>query len=496
MIRFTFGRFSPPRAAFFCLCFLAFAVPAHLQQQPSGSAGRPVTLEHTFDGKYSYTERTNLSKYVNGKYIGLTHREVRANMNYAGDTPGGRFFSGFFYVTEETLRDMKNVSLPVDEIVPTEFAVNSKGALVFKEDNGYPRMRNFPAFPEGAVKPGDYWEAEALRIVDPKNSGRTTELPVYVAYTFSGTEEYRGRAVHRIKAKYATRLGKHNAVRSTDESLSEAHGTHDADILVDAETGLVMMILDRMDETFVYSGGESVRLRGSSAAFTELAVNAEKGALPRAINRVAAEARDSARSSGVSMPESADDTFTSGPAGGSSGGRGAADAPSSPSSSGSLAERIRAENAGRAGQPPRSGGGGASSGGRTQTAGIDEPFTVDVTAQGIKLSVRDIRFKPDSDEILPEEKWRIDAIAQTLKLADGMDFLVEGHTASVGKPAGEKDLSVRRAKKITEELSARGIPAESFIYTGYGGTKPVADNATAEGRAANRRVEITILGAE
>jgi outer membrane protein OmpA-like peptidoglycan-associated protein len=43
------------------------------------------------------------------------------------------------------------------------------------------------------------------------------------------------------------------------------------------------------------------------------------------------------------------------------------------------------------------------------------------------------------------------------------------------------------------ELSRRGIPAERFIYKGWGGLKPLGDNATDEGRRINRRVEITIL---
>lgn len=447
-------------------------------------AQSPVKLEYGFNGKYSYTERTNLSKYVNGKYTGLTHRETRANMKYEGENEEGSVFSGFFYVTEETLRDMKNVSLPLDEIIPTEFAVTDRGNLIFTEDNGYPRMRNFPAFPEEPVKPGDYWEAEALRIIDPKNSGKTTEMPVYVAYTFSGTEEYRGRQVHRIKAKYATRIGKYSSVRSMDPELKEAHGTHDADILVDAETGVVMMILDRLDETFFYNDGGSIRLRGSSAEFTELASMTEKGVLPGEITRIADAAQKSAEASGISMPESIDDTFE-----GSADGPGQTREPE-PQTDDRM-NRLLPSGGGTGGAGSAAGSSGESGG-----KAPDEPFTVDVTEQGIKLSVRDIRFKPDSDEILPEEEWRIDAIAETLRLAEGMNFLVEGHTASVGKPDGEKELSIRRAKKITEELSSRGIDAERFIYTGYGGTKPVADNSTAEGRAQNRRVEITILGAE
>jgi outer membrane protein OmpA-like peptidoglycan-associated protein len=54
-------------------------------------------------------------------------------------------------------------------------------------------------------------------------------------------------------------------------------------------------------------------------------------------------------------------------------------------------------------------------------------------------------------------------------------------------------LSASRAKRIVDEMVSRGIPAGSFVYKGWGGEKPVGDNETGEGRAKNRRVEITIL---
>ena len=112
---------------------------------------------------------------------------------------------------------------------------------------------------------------------------------------------------------------------------------------------------------------------------------------------------------------------------------------------------------------------------------------------GIRLSIRDIKFAPDSAQVLPGESSRLDEIAEVLKMAPNAQLLVEGHTASVGKPAGEQTLSEHRAKKIAEELKARGVKAGAFICRGFGGTKPVASNETPEGRAQNRRVEITIL---
>lgn len=54
-------------------------------------------------------------------------------------------------------------------------------------------------------------------------------------------------------------------------------------------------------------------------------------------------------------------------------------------------------------------------------------------------------------------------------------------------------LSQERAHAVASALAERGIPAGKFICRGYGAVKPVTDNTTAEGKARNRRVEITIL---
>jgi outer membrane protein OmpA-like peptidoglycan-associated protein len=113
--------------------------------------------------------------------------------------------------------------------------------------------------------------------------------------------------------------------------------------------------------------------------------------------------------------------------------------------------------------------------------------------EGLKLTVYDIRFVADTAEIIAAEKTRIDAIADALRLAgDRARFTVEGHTASVGKPGGEMTLSLERAAKIADELAKRGIARERIESTGFGGTRPIATNDTDEGRAKNRRVEITI----
>lgn len=125
---------------------------------------------------------------------------------------------------------------------------------------------------------------------------------------------------------------------------------------------------------------------------------------------------------------------------------------------------------------------------------IDD-IKVEDSIKGILISVRNLKFKADSAELLPEEQQRLDELTKSLiasTLNANNKILVEGHTASVGKPYGEKQLSIARAKTIVDELVRRGIQRNLFTYNGYGGTMPIGDNNTAEGRAQNRRVEITI----
>lgn len=105
----------------------------------------------------------------------------------------------------------------------------------------------------------------------------------------------------------------------------------------------------------------------------------------------------------------------------------------------------------------------------------------------------DLKFIPDSPELLPAERPRIRKIAEMLKeIIKNNEFtiLVEGHCADLGKPIGQMNLSIDRTKTVMNALIAEDIPEELFSYKGYGATRPIASNATEEGRAQNRRVDI------
>jgi outer membrane protein OmpA-like peptidoglycan-associated protein len=109
------------------------------------------------------------------------------------------------------------------------------------------------------------------------------------------------------------------------------------------------------------------------------------------------------------------------------------------------------------------------------------------------LILRDLQFVANKAELLPGEETRLDQIAALLKKVPKNQILIEGHPTRVGDESDEMGLSLERAHTIVNELTSRGVPKDQFITKGSGGTKPVADNDTPEGRARNRRVEITIL---
>lgn len=85
-----------------------------------------------------------------------------------------------------------------------------------------------------------------------------------------------------------------------------------------------------------------------------------------------------------------------------------------------------------------------------------------------------------------------DVIPQ-LEIARGMLIRVEGNTDSSGDPAVNQALSQRRAQAIVDYLVERGVPKDRLVARGNGASKPVAENATAEGRALNRRTDVLFI---
>lgn len=105
----------------------------------------------------------------------------------------------------------------------------------------------------------------------------------------------------------------------------------------------------------------------------------------------------------------------------------------------------------------------------------------------------DVLFVTNQSVLLPSAQIRLNQLAGALNETP-KHLIIEGHTDSRGSDAFNQDLSLRRATSVRDYLVSRNVTAERIQVQGLGKTRPIGDNATAEGRGMNRRVEIVIEG--
>lgn len=117
-------------------------------------------------------------------------------------------------------------------------------------------------------------------------------------------------------------------------------------------------------------------------------------------------------------------------------------------------------------------------------------------ADGIIVNLGNILFDFNKATLKKEFEKRLASVADVLRNYPQIDLAVSGHTDSVGTESYNRILSENRAKTVADFLMKRGIAPTRLSYEGHGFSKPVADNATEEGRQQNRRVEIKLITQE
>jgi outer membrane protein OmpA-like peptidoglycan-associated protein len=103
-----------------------------------------------------------------------------------------------------------------------------------------------------------------------------------------------------------------------------------------------------------------------------------------------------------------------------------------------------------------------------------------------------VLFDFDKSDLTPGAKAQLDTLMDKLRNADVVSIKVIGHTDSKGSDAYNQALSERRASSVAAYLLSQGLAPNKLTSEGRGESEPVADNATDEGRAQNRRVELHI----
>jgi OOP family OmpA-OmpF porin len=111
-------------------------------------------------------------------------------------------------------------------------------------------------------------------------------------------------------------------------------------------------------------------------------------------------------------------------------------------------------------------------------------------AQTGSAAVYGIHFDSDSAKLRPDSKPALEAVLGLINNHPGSRWAIAGHTDNQGNSAHNQVLSQNRAISVIAWLKAHGVDASRLVPQGFGASRPVADNATANGRALNRRVEI------
>jgi outer membrane protein OmpA-like peptidoglycan-associated protein len=104
-----------------------------------------------------------------------------------------------------------------------------------------------------------------------------------------------------------------------------------------------------------------------------------------------------------------------------------------------------------------------------------------------------LNFEPASAKITPESGQTVKNLAVILKAYPAVNIRLDGYTDNEGAQEANKKLSQGRVEAIRDSLVAYGIDSKRIETAGWGEEKPIASNGTAEGRAQNRRLEITVL---
>ena len=109
------------------------------------------------------------------------------------------------------------------------------------------------------------------------------------------------------------------------------------------------------------------------------------------------------------------------------------------------------------------------------------------------VSLEGTNFDFNSAKLTAGGMERLDAAAEVLAANPTVRVSVEGHTDSVGSDAYNQKLSEKRAQSVVTYLVSKGVDGARLSPMGYGETKPIASNETAEGRAQNRRVDLVVM---
>ncbi|MGO4515999.1 OmpA family protein [Terriglobus sp. 2YAB30_2] len=126
---------------------------------------------------------------------------------------------------------------------------------------------------------------------------------------------------------------------------------------------------------------------------------------------------------------------------------------------------------------------------------LNSVLTTQESARGLIVNMSDVLFDTGKYTLKPDTKVALAKVSGILMAYPSLKVQVEGHTDSVGGDDYNQKLSENRAGTVAGFLTTEGVPQDNVTAKGFGKTRPVAENTTAQGRQQNRRVELVVSGA-
>ncbi len=120
---------------------------------------------------------------------------------------------------------------------------------------------------------------------------------------------------------------------------------------------------------------------------------------------------------------------------------------------------------------------------------LDPSDDVPIIKVGERIILEGVNFETAKTTLLPSAKVILDQVAASLLAYPSAEVAIHGHTDNVGGAKYNMQLSIGRAESVKKYLAQKGVSSDRITTKGFGFTKPIADNATAAGRAKNRRIE-------
>lgn len=438
------------------VCAQETAVEQESQAARESGSGKEL-LRFQLSNQYTRVVREDLRVYTNNSYRGFLYREQRAYLHHvlpsvveadlsdAGQSGKERFYRGEVYVLKETNRGSTRVARTVEREYRATLRILENGTTNFVGSEQVPFRTNYPLLPEEPVAVGEQWRATGTEYL-LREDGTILEAPFRCTYAYEGRESYQGRPALRLTASYSY----YDLDPYRDKGGVKVRGKLDASILLYTDDRGGYFIRERVERYLLNTSEGRRRESGFRLVWSEgFSSRHLDGMEERIVQALTGDGGD-----------------TSGGAGDGS---------------------RRTDDGSRAAGEREAEKGGSEE--ETAERGIE----VSRSDEGVVVNLPDIHFVPDQARILPDERGRLDRLAELLRQVPNATFLVKGHTADVGSMESQIALSKERAKTIIDELEKRGFASSRFIYRGLGGSEPVASNETEEGRAKNRRVEIVVL---